>query len=256
MPNDTMLDDLETISRRSLVMFIIVDVSGSMKGKKIGAVQIALEELLPELAQVGEADAEIKIAVLTFADDCRWLTPMPMLPNEFELKPFTVGGVTNFGDACRELGRRMSSKDLLQSPSHSFAPILILMSDGEPTDQDYMKGVEELKKNNWYKMASKFAIPIGGAVDLGALAAFTGTEEAVLDPATHSADLIQKIRKVAMESAAFATRSLPEEGGVVKTRQEMVIDSLHVAQEDWKSQPPVAVDDLGVDLDDPNDIVW
>ena len=35
-----------------------------------------------------------------------------------------------------------------------------MMSDGEPTDE-YKKGLEELRKNKWFKMTIKVAVAIG-----------------------------------------------------------------------------------------------
>ena len=36
------------VSKRSLVLFFLIDVSGSMKGTKIGELNTAMEELIPE----------------------------------------------------------------------------------------------------------------------------------------------------------------------------------------------------------------
>lgn len=227
--NDSLISEAEPIRRRTLVMIIVVDVSGSMDGVKIGSVNTSLEELMPELANVGEADAEIKVAVLTFSDVCKWLTPAAVPPEELTLTPMVADGTTCLGDACLELNKRMSRKDLLNSPGSSYAPILILMSDGEPTD-NYLAGLEELKKNKWYDTASKYAIPIGTDASIEALAAFTGNKEAVLKPATRSADLIKKIKKVALESATFATRS--HTGDVEKTRAEQTLENIQKAVED------------------------
>lgn len=243
--NESLTFGAEPIRRRSLVMFIVVDVSGSMEGSKIGSVNTSLEELMPELANVGEADAEIKVAILTFSDMCHWLTPMPVSPDTIELKPLVADGLTNLGEACLELHKRMSRSDMMQSPGSSYAPIIILMSDGEPTD-NYKTGLDELKKNKWFSTASKWAIPIGSVVDQEALIAFTGLKEAVLKPATRPSDLIKKIKMVALESSTFATRS--QTGDTAKTRQEMIVDNIKAGEQygdddDWMDASATGSDD-------------
>lgn len=236
--NDSLLFDAEPIQKRSLVMLILVDTSGSMKGARIGAVNTALEELLPELAEMGEADAEIKLSILTFDDDVTWLMPAPIPPRDFVLEPLVAGGQTFLGAACRELNRRMSRSDLFASPGSSFAPIMILMSDGEPSDLEHYKtAMEELRKNRWFKVAFKYALPIGTVMDTSALAMFTDEAEAVLEPATRASDLIKKIKMVALESVKFSTISQTTlaEGEKAKGRQSMILETIdrEIADDDF-----------------------
>ncbi len=71
------LDEQIEVPRRTMVVFFIVDTSGSMQGAKIGAVNSAIEEVLPEIAKISDenADAEIKIAVLDFFNGCEVVNP-------------------------------------------------------------------------------------------------------------------------------------------------------------------------------------
>ena len=66
------------VSRKSLVIFFLIDTSGSMKGKKMGELNTVMEELIPEIRKVGEADTEVKVAVLTFSTDVRWMYSTPI----------------------------------------------------------------------------------------------------------------------------------------------------------------------------------
>ncbi len=55
--------------------FFVVDTSGSMSGAKIGTVNSAIEEVVPELKDISEsnADAQIKVATLSFSTGARWI---------------------------------------------------------------------------------------------------------------------------------------------------------------------------------------
>ena len=62
-----MFDDVEGIVKRQMVLFFVVDTSGSMQGTKIGAVNTAIREVLPELKDAGGSDVDLKVACLTFS---------------------------------------------------------------------------------------------------------------------------------------------------------------------------------------------
>ena len=74
------LGNAESIPKRVMPIFFLIDTSGSMEGKKIGAVNSAIEELIPDLRHLSEsqADSEIKLSVLKFSTGCEWVTPALM----------------------------------------------------------------------------------------------------------------------------------------------------------------------------------
>ena len=96
------------VSRKSLVIFFLIDTSGSMKGKKMGELNTVMEELIPEIRRVGEADTEVKVAVLTFSTDVRWMYSTPIPIEDFEWARLRANGVTSMGAAFKELSLRMS----------------------------------------------------------------------------------------------------------------------------------------------------
>ena len=62
-----------SVSKKSLVIFFLIDTSGSMKGTKMGELNTVMEELIPEIRRVGEADTDVKVAVLTFSNSVMWM---------------------------------------------------------------------------------------------------------------------------------------------------------------------------------------
>ncbi len=89
------------VSKKSLVIFFLIDTSRSMVGKKIGELNTVMEELIPEIRRVGEADTDVKIAVLTFGTQVRWMYSEPILIEDFEWARLRADGVTNMGEAFR-----------------------------------------------------------------------------------------------------------------------------------------------------------
>lgn len=107
-----MTDFLNTapIPRRTMVLFFIIDTSGSMYGEKIGAVNTAIREVIPEIKEISaeNADALIKIAVLTFSSGAKWLYDSPIDSEQFVWTNLDADGVTDMGLAFRMLNEKLS----------------------------------------------------------------------------------------------------------------------------------------------------
>jgi uncharacterized protein YegL len=195
-----------SVSKKSLVIFFLIDTSRSMVGKKIGELNTVMEELIPEIRRVGEADTDVKIAVLTFGTQVRWMYSEPILIEDFEWSRLRADGVTNMGEAFRELNARMSRNSFLNSPSLSFAPVIFLMTDGYPSD-DYKDALEELKQNSWYKFGLKAALGIGSEANDDMLEEFTGSKDTVVH-AYSGGQLAQMIKIIAVTSAQIGSKSM------------------------------------------------
>jgi uncharacterized protein YegL len=220
-----MFENVEGIVKREMVLFFIIDQSGSMAGTKIGAVNTAIREVIPELKGIGGADVDLKIAALMFSSGCRWMHTEPIVVENFTWNNLQVSGVTDLGAACAELNDKMSRNKFMNSPSGSVAPALFLMSDGQPTD-DFTGGLEKLKNNNWYKYAIRVALAIGDDADIDVLAEFTGNKEAVLTAYDPEA-LKQMIQFVSITSAQIGSKSQPiQGGGTPQTKQNDMIQQL------------------------------
>ncbi len=194
------------VSRKSLVIFFLIDTSGSMKGTKMGELNTAMEELMPEIRRVGEADTDVKVAVLTFATHLAWMYPEPISIEEFEWSRLSPAGITNMGAAFEELAIRLSRNSFLNSPSLSFAPVIFLMTDGYPSD-DYKKGLRKLNENSWYKHGLKVALGIGKEANDDMLAEFTGTSDTVVH-AYSGGQLANLIKKIAVTSSQIGSKSM------------------------------------------------
>lgn len=201
--------DNEAIPRRQMTLFFLIDKSGSMVGPKIGSVNDAIANVLPMLGEISDEnpDAEIKVAALEFATDTRWLYDEPKLANEFIWQDVEAEGLTSLGEACLELNKKLSRNGgYMSSPSGCFAPAIILLSDGGPTD-NYEAGLKALQGNSWFRSAIKIAIAIGmDDADIDNLTKFTGSNEAVIR--VHNLDALKKmIRVIAITSSQIGSKS-------------------------------------------------
>ncbi len=259
-------DDVAETARRTMVLFFVVDCSGSMSGAKMGTVNSAIEEIVPEIKSISEtnADARIKVAVLKFATTAEWLYSAPVEAESFVWQYLDANGMTALGEACRQLNEKLSRKEFMSDATGSYAPAIFLLSDGEPTD-DYERSLKKLKENNWFKKAIKVALAIGDEANQQKLAEFTGTGEAVITVHTPEA-LRSWIRFVSVrsseigsKSAAAGTKAGDSETPIV-TKQEQLVEAIKEekeAEEGGIAQPADSQTDGGaMNWDDYKNDKW
>lgn len=171
------------IPKKLLPLIYVIDTSGSMQGERIATVNEAMhecEEVLKE--KVSEIpDAEIKIGALKFSSGAQWVTKSGLVSLEdFYWNAVQAAGVTDLGEALKELDSKLSRSAFLVSETGYCLPVIIFMSDGGPTD-DWKKALDNINKNNkWFKSARKIAVAIGDAADKDVLSELVGNKEAVV----------------------------------------------------------------------------
>lgn len=172
--------EIEGVARKSMVMFFLIDTSGSMEGRSIAAVNDAMREVLPDIQDISNnnADAKIKLAVMSFSSGTNWETTEPQELDSYRWKDLEAGGVTDMGAAFRELNSKLDRNAFLQDPAGVKMPVIILISDGEPTD-DFREGLKVLQQNKWYKRSLKVALGVDDA-NMDVMEEFTGSCESAI----------------------------------------------------------------------------
>lgn len=87
-------------------------------------------------------------------------------------------------------------------PERALPPVIVLLSDGQPTD-DYKTALDKLRKLPWFRKAVKIAISIGQDADDEVLIEFTGNKELVLQ--ANNAAALAKMIKWASTTASMVS---------------------------------------------------
>ena len=152
-----------------MVVFFVIDISGSMRGARIGAVNDAIRNVIPELKkrEKGNTSAEIKVAVLEFSTRANWRTAQPEPVSTYKYNDIEqVYGGTNYGMAFAALNEKLSQRAFLSSTAGAYTPLIIFMTDGKPSDMGlYPEQLALLKQNKWFKHSTRAGI----AIEEGAL---------------------------------------------------------------------------------------
>ena len=167
------------LANRPLHFFWMVDCSSSMAGDRIGAVNHAIQECIEPMREeaAGNPNAQLYIHTLKVASGASWVTAEPVPIEEFAWEDVEANGITDMGKAFELLAGQLSMPPM---PDRALPPVIVLLTDGYPTD-DWKRPLEKLLKMPWGKKAVKVAIAIGKDAERSVLEAFTGNPEAVLD---------------------------------------------------------------------------
>ena len=142
-----------------------------------------------------------------------WITDAPVPLDQYAWRDLSINGITDMGAAMREMARELSVDNM---PDRSVPPVIILLSDGQPTD-DFKGGLAELMREPWGQRAVRISIAIGESADLDVLQQFIGHSEIKPLVANNSADLVNYIRWVS--TAVLQTASAPASQSTTSTTE-------------------------------------
>ncbi|MCL2054426.1 MAG: VWA domain-containing protein [Oscillospiraceae bacterium] len=216
MATKTAVNPLEGVgkpTKPNLVVFFVIDKSYSMAGASINAVNHAMREIIPILKDIDGQDADLKVAALTFSAGAEWVYSNPQDAEELAWVDVEADGWTDFGAACDELCSKMSRSAYMASKAGYKKPVVILLTDGEPTD-NWEPKLAKLKQNRWFQVAFKIGLAVDDANE-DVLGEFVGTKKGKngkyegvyrIDDANK---LKTAIKVVIVTSSEIGSRSMP-----------------------------------------------
>ena len=217
--------------RQILPILFLIDVSGSMRGQRIAQVNYALENIFKELRRRDDMQSVIKIGIMEFADEGRWVTPQPVLLDDFV---FTQIEARQWGtlyskafDALNDKLRREGFMD--PKLGEYFAPLILLVTDGEPMDEnEYPAALARLQSNGWFRKSIKYAIAAGDEAkkpEVGRiLSEFTGVRENVRF-ADEGEALCNLIEFIAIRASEVQTSLLSAGPQTTKAQESIFADT-------------------------------
>ena len=126
------LDDLVIKEPRALPVFIMVDTSGSMLGEKMDKVNAALHEMISTLSNIEYAKGKIKISIIAFGGEPKVIQPLSDIEN-INMEILKAEGKTPMGGAINLMIDLLEDNQVVSK--RSYTPMIVLLSDGLPTDE-------------------------------------------------------------------------------------------------------------------------
>lgn len=116
---------------RALPIFVLADSSGSMRGEKINELNLALREMLNALNNVDDIRGKFQLCVISFGGDVQVVQPLADI-DEMILPELSASGNTPMGEAFEVVKEMIEDHEIVSS--RAYAPTIVLISDGIPTD--------------------------------------------------------------------------------------------------------------------------
>ncbi|MFN4002084.1 vWA domain-containing protein [Microcella sp.] len=121
-----------TVSKaKPLPVVLLLDTSGSMSGAKIASLNEAVRLMLGTFTKEESQANEFLVSIVTFGSSTGLLVP-PTPASEFQYRDLVAGNGTPLGQAIGAAKQLIEDKG--QTPSRAYRPLVVLVSDGQPTD--------------------------------------------------------------------------------------------------------------------------
>ena len=198
IPTDS-IENLPGMStNKKLLVLFLVDATKSMEGQAISQVNVAIQELVSDLKEFAlNNNVDLKLAIMSFTNSIRWEMQPTDIQTCYDIQKIeTRPGLTQYGVIYHELNRMMKKGILLEEKGKQAAPVLILLTDGAPSD-DYQYDLTELNKNGYFALANRSAVIMGEAANdpnaRAAVAEFVSNENQILTTGMHT-NIVQSIK--------------------------------------------------------------
>ena len=197
------------------------------------------------------SDAQLKIGVLEVHSGADWMNPNGLEDfSDFIYRPLKAGGLTDMGYALTELDQKLSRKGngFLKSNTGRMRPIIIFMTDGEPTD-GWEAPLDNIRQNAWFQNSIRIGFAVGKGANSSIISQIVGNVEAVIK----TDDLEQfrnNLRAVALKSAMIGSQSHPP--GTKEASGADIVDQIKNEGTDNFGEITTA-GDSGIKIDEPDD---
>ena len=200
MTNSMNLDGL-LAAKRQLHLIFVLDESSSMSSQgKMNALNDSIRENIPEIKDAASecTKAQVVVRAVKFGTTAGWHIQDAVPIETFQWIPLSVGG------GCTSLGKAL---DFVRTEALSteamgtriFPPVVILVSDGQPTD-DYQGPLRKLTSSGSGKTSIRSAIAIGNDAQFEPLQNFVGDSGGKVVRANGKVELRDFMREIVTHS--------------------------------------------------------
>ena len=160
--------------KRVLPLILLTDTSSSMR-EWMGELNTAIRDMLGTLKEQESLKAEIHISFITFGNGGANLHTALTPVSNIEFNDFTEGGMTPLGGALRIAKEIVENREII--PSKSYAPIILLLSDGGPNDDGWEDEMHRFINDGRSKKCMRMSLGIGRDYDYDVLKSFSSSGE-------------------------------------------------------------------------------
>ena len=178
-----------------------------MAGGKIATLNQAAKKMLGTFAKEDETQSQIQMSIITFGGVARLHAP-PIPASQIEWTELTADGGTPMGAAIAMAKGMLEDKET--TPSRAYRPTVILISDGQPTD-DWQNPLREFVGQGRSAKCDRMAMAIGSDADEAVLSAFIEGTPNRLFQATNASEIHEFFQRVTMSVTVRSRSTSPND---------------------------------------------
>jgi len=199
---------------KPLPVILLLDNSVSMAtDNNIGKLNQAVKKMLASLVAEENQNTEFLVSVITFGREGAKLLQAPTSAANVELADLTIADHGNDGTP---LGAALDEASNLIDATHgTFAPVVVLVSDGEPNDDHWSSKLEKFISEGRTAKCDRMALAIGASAISGrgrpALDHFVKGTEREVKTAENASEIRDFFRYVTMSVVARSNSQNPNQ---------------------------------------------
>ncbi len=145
---------------KSIPVILLLDASGSMQGDKINKLNQAVETMIKSFKKAETMETFIKLSIITFGSEngIDLHTELTEV-SKVKFEPLVAQGATPMGAAFKMAKAMIEDKNIFKG--RDYRPTVILVSDGEPTD-DWKNPLYDFVNTGRSSKCDRMAVSIGG----------------------------------------------------------------------------------------------
>lgn len=156
---------IDRIAKEKLNIILLIDASKSMQGKRIKQVDQAILDIKDYLVDLQNENTNVDfyLTLIPFSTGSSFYNnEVATNVTNFKYDGIKCGGYSNLHLAYQNLGEIMKkeSKGGIMPDFGGAAPIILLLTDGHPTGNEYVKYLNDISNIPWFKVALRYGIAI------------------------------------------------------------------------------------------------
>lgn len=150
---------------RPIPVILLLDTSGSMHGDRIKQLNEAVSDMLQSFKHQEKMETTIEVSIITFGKDVNFHLTANKVDNtyfrsasEIEWEDLKADGMTPMGTAIKMAKGMLEDKTII--PSNAYRPTVVLISDGNPTD-DWQNAIQSFISEGRSAKCDRMSLGIG-----------------------------------------------------------------------------------------------
>lgn len=160
---------------RILPVILLLDVSGSMSyDGKIDELNSSVREMIQTFKEEQVVQAEICVSIITFGTEIKVHTELTPA-KDIVYQDMKAKGMTYMGRALDVAYDMIEDREKI--PKNAYRPVVVLVSDGAPNDENWEKKLEKFTTQGRSSKCDRWSLAIGADADINMMKRFLDHKE-------------------------------------------------------------------------------